>query len=90
MEIERLYKKIVELRDNDSDKFQVLSKHIQSMPDDMFEYILKRLEKQIEIVKKYEIEIRPAIDPFVSSELGIYRRLDDLELGELLDYPNAV
>ena len=89
MEIEKLYKKIVELRENKSDKFQVLSKHIQSMPEDMFEYILNRLEKQIEIVKQYGIEIRPAIDPFVSSELGIYRRLDDLELGELLDYPEC-
>lgn len=89
MEIKRLYEKIIELRDGNSKEYRVLSEYIQSIDEDMFENIINRLKKQIEIVEKYEIDIRPAIDPFVSSELGIYRRLDDLELGELLDYPKC-
>jgi hypothetical protein len=55
----------------------------------MFDYIIQRLIIQLKIVQKYNISVRPAIDPFVSSELGIYKRLDDLELGKLLDYPNC-
>lgn len=86
--IKQILEKIMEIREEKTES-KALENHIKRMDDEKFDYIIARLNKQIEIVEKYNPKIRPAIDPMVSSELGIYRRLDDYELGELLDYPKC-
>jgi len=76
--LKNLLYKIEKLRSGELEGFEVLKEHIQSL--DEFQY---------ELVEKYKPKVRPAIDPMVSTELGIYRRLDDFEIGKLLDYPEC-
>ncbi|EHP89675.1 DUF483 domain-containing protein [Methanotorris formicicus] len=82
--------KIMELREKgNNSEFNILGGYIKDMDEEKYNYIIFRLKKQIEIVEKYKPKVRPAIDPMVSMELGIYRRLDDYELGKLLNYPEC-
>ncbi|WP_423792332.1 DUF483 domain-containing protein [Methanocaldococcus indicus] len=83
-----ILKKVLKLRLGD-DKFKTLSNHVKNLDDALFSYIIKRLEIYESIVNKYKPKVRPALDPYVSSELGIYRRLDDKEIGEFLGYPEC-
>ena len=48
-----------------------ISLHIQNMEYEKYNFIILRLKKQIEIVKKYNPPVRPAMDPMVSSYLGL-------------------
>ncbi len=67
-----------------------ISSRIENMDDEKYSYILYRFKKQIEIVKKYSPKVRPAIDPIVSSELGVYSGLDfPEEYGRLMGYPEC-
>lgn len=86
--MEQILEKIMKVREGKTE-FKALENHVKRMDDERFDYIIARLKRQMEIVDKYDPKIRPAIDPMVSSELGIYRRLDDYELGELLNYPKC-
>ncbi|MBP2200806.1 hypothetical protein J3E07_000204 [Methanococcus voltae] len=88
MDIKYLYEKITNIESLE-DEFPILKSHITRMDPFLLEEVIGRLRKQIYIVDKYNPVVRPAIDPFVSSELGIYRRLDDIELGKLLNYPKC-
>lgn len=87
--MKEILKKIISAREGTSDLNSV-SFHIQNMDDEKYNYILYRLTKQIEIVKKYSPKIRPAIDPIVSSELKVYSGLDASdEYGLLMGYPKC-
>ena len=84
-----ILKKIIEARNGNSE-LDFLKARMQNMDDEKFNYIIYRLNRQIEIVKKYNPKVRPAIDPMVSSELGVYSGLDFPEgYGRLLNYPKC-
>ncbi|AEF96562.1 DUF483 domain-containing protein [Methanotorris igneus] len=87
--MKEILNKIQELRKKDSSNFKILGEYIKDLDEEKYNYIIFRLKKQIEIVEKYKPKVRPAIDPMVSMELGVYRRLDDYELGKLLNYPEC-
>lgn len=87
--LKNLLYKIEKLRSGELNEFKVLKEHIQSLDEFQYQQIVNRLKFQIEIVEKYKPKVRPAIDPVVSTELGIYRRLDDFEIGKLLGYPEC-
>jgi len=87
--LKNLLHKIEKLRAGELEGFETLKEHIQSLDEFQYQQIVERLKFQIEIVEKYKPKVRPAIDPVVSTELGIYRRLDDFEIGKLLDYPEC-
>ncbi|ADC69905.1 protein of unknown function DUF483 [Methanocaldococcus sp. FS406-22] len=87
--LKKLLYKIEKLRTGELEGFETLKEHIQSLDEFQYQNIVNRLKFQIEIVEKYKPKVRPAIDPVVSTELGIYRRLDDFEIGKLLDYPEC-
>ncbi|WP_457613891.1 DUF483 domain-containing protein [Methanocaldococcus sp.] len=87
--LKNLLNKIEKLRNGELEGFKILKEHIQSLDEFQYQQIIDRLKFQIEIVEKYNPKVRPAIDPVVSTELGIYRRLDDFEVGKLLDYPEC-
>ncbi|ACX72267.1 protein of unknown function DUF483 [Methanocaldococcus vulcanius M7] len=87
--LKNLLYKIEKLRNGELEGFNVLKEHIQSLDEFQYQQIIDRLKFQIEIVEKYNPKVRPAIDPVVSTELGIYRRLDDFEVGKLLNYPEC-
>jgi len=87
--IKEILNKITNARKGKSG-INTLNKIIQKMDDQKYEYILYRLNKQIEIVKKYNPSVRPAIDPYVSSELGVYGGLSNIEdYGALMNYPDC-
>jgi len=67
-----------------------ISLHIQNMEHEKYNFIILRLKKQIGIVKKYSPPVRPAMDPMVSSYLGVYSGLDfPEEYGLLMGYPKC-
>lgn len=52
--------------------------------------ILPRLEMELAIIKKHSPRVRPALDPYVSTQIGIFsRRFSDLEVGSFLGYPSC-
>lgn len=58
--------------------------------DDRLFDILPRLEIQLEIVRKYNPSVRPALDPYISSQIGVFSKIDpDLEIGHFLGYPEC-
>ena len=87
--MKEILKKITSAREGKSD-LNFIASRIQNMDDEKYNYIIYRLTKQIEIVKKYNPKVRPAIDPMVSSELGVYSGLDAPdEYGILMGYPKC-
>ncbi len=83
--LEEIYKRIIKVRE---DGCQDGPKSICRVDEFYFSQLMARLEKEIEIVNKYNPPTRPALDPLVSTELGIYRG-DDYEIGRLLGYPEC-
>jgi hypothetical protein len=52
--------------------------------------ILPRLEIQLGIIKKYDPPVRPAMDPYVSTQIGVFsKNFSDWEIGSFLDYPEC-
>ncbi|MCQ5336629.1 MAG: DUF483 domain-containing protein [Candidatus Methanomethylicia archaeon] len=52
--------------------------------------IPERLEIQSEIVKKYNPPVRPALDPYVSTQIGVFNKnFSDWEIGHFLNYPDC-
>ncbi|WP_456471713.1 DUF483 domain-containing protein [Methanocaldococcus sp.] len=86
--IEDIIKKIENLR-RGKGEFKTLKEHIMNLDDFQYNIIIERLKIEDEVVKKYNPKVRPALDPYVSSELGIYRRLNDIEIGKFLGYPEC-
>ncbi|AEH07431.1 DUF483 domain-containing protein [Methanothermococcus okinawensis] len=87
--MEEIFKRIIVAR-NGKSNLNFIGVHIENMDDEIYNYILSRLIRQIDIVKKYNPKVRPAIDPMVSSELGVYSGLDfPEEYGALMGYPKC-
>ncbi|HIQ38935.1 MAG TPA: DUF483 domain-containing protein, partial [Methanothermococcus okinawensis] len=88
--MEDILKRIISIRKNPENDLKNISLYIRNMDDDIYNLVISRLKKQIEIVKKYKPPVRPAIDPMVSSYLGIYSGLEFAEeYGKLLGYPRC-
>jgi len=88
--MEDILRRIISIRKNLDKDLKHISLHIQQMDDDIFNFIISRLKKEIEIVKRYNPPVRPAIDPMVSSYLGVYSRLEWAEeYGKLMGYPRC-
>jgi hypothetical protein len=72
-------------------EFPSFAEHIAKLfaEDRLFD-ILPRLEIQLQIVSKYDIPVRPALDPYISTQIGIFSKaFSDLETGHLLNYPDC-
>ena len=88
--MESILKRIISIRKNPVKDLKNISSYIQNLNDEIYNLIISRLKKEIEIVKKYKPPVRPAIDPMVSSYLGIYSGLEFAEeYGKLLGYPRC-
>ncbi|AXI25556.1 hypothetical protein CFE53_05220 [Methanofervidicoccus sp. A16] len=89
--MEDILKKIVSIRKNQEEEdLKNISHLIRNMDDEIYSLIISRLKKEIEIVKKYKPPVRPAVDPLVSSYLGVYSGLDFAEeYGMLMGYPRC-
>ncbi|MDD1776519.1 MAG: DUF483 domain-containing protein [Candidatus Methanomethylicus sp.] len=58
--------------------------------DDRLFDIMQRLETQVKIVFKYNPSIRPALDPYISTQIGIFsKEISDFEIGHFLNYPDC-
>jgi hypothetical protein len=52
--------------------------------------VLPRLEIQLEIIKRYNPPVRPAMDPYVSTQIGVFsKNFSDWEIGSFLGYPEC-
>ena len=88
--MEEILNRIISLRKNSDEDFKHISHHIQKMDEEVFNFVVSRLKKEIEIVKRYKPPVRPAIDPLVSSYLGVYSGLEFAEeYGKLMGYPRC-
>ncbi len=69
--------------------FPTLAAHIaRSFAEDRLFDVLPRLELQLKIVKIFDPPVRPALDPYSSTQLGILsKNFSDWEIGYFLDYP---
>ncbi len=69
--------------------FPSLAEHISRLFSKDYLYdVLPRLELQLKIVEDYDPPIRPALDPYSSTQLGIFNKnFSDWEIGLLLNYP---
>ncbi len=71
--------------------FPNLAEHISQLfiEDRLFD-IMPRLDLQQSLVKKYVPPVRPALDPYTSTQIGVFsKNFDDYETGHLLDYPDC-
>ncbi|MEJ8543444.1 DUF483 domain-containing protein [Methanothermobacter wolfeii] len=83
--LEKVYERIVRIRDDGCrDCLSVICR----MDDFQFNQLMSRLQLEIEITRKYNPPTRPALDPVISTELGVYRG-DDENIGRLLGYPEC-
>lgn len=72
-------------------EFPNLAEHIAQifLEDRLFD-ILPRLETQRELVMKWQPAVRPALDPYISTQIGVLsKNFDDYETGHFLDYPDC-
>ncbi len=72
-------------------KFPNFARHVAKLfrEDRLFD-ILPRLEVQLQIVGKFSLPVRPALDPYISTQIGIFsKHFDDYEIGRFLDYPEC-
>ena len=70
-------------------EFPSFAAHIARLfsEDRLFD-VMPRLEIQLEIIKKYDPPVRPAMDPYVSTQIGVFsKNFSDWEIGSFLDYP---
>ncbi len=59
------------------------------LEDRLFD-IMPRLEIYLKIIRKYNPQVRPAIDPYVSMQIGVFsKNFSDWEIGRFLGYPNC-
>ena len=80
----------IELARNGKSNINKLNEILQKMDSQKYIFLINRLNLQIEIVKKYNPPIRPALDPYISSELGVYNGLCEIEdNAKLMNYPSC-
>ncbi|MDI9643955.1 MAG: DUF483 domain-containing protein [Candidatus Verstraetearchaeota archaeon] len=68
-----------------------LASHISKLfqEDRLFD-VLPRLELQLSIVSRFSPPVRPALDPYTSTQIGIFSKsFSDYEIGSFLDYPEC-
>ncbi|MCX8181989.1 MAG: DUF483 domain-containing protein [Candidatus Methanomethyliaceae archaeon] len=72
-------------------EFPSLAEHIaRFFSSEYLHDVLSRLELQLRIVERYNPPIRPALDPYSSTQLGIFsKNFSDWEVGRLLKYPTC-
>lgn len=59
------------------------------LEDRLFD-VLPRLEVQLNIVGKFSPPVRPALDPYTSTQIGVFSKsFDDFEIGHFLGYPEC-
>jgi len=52
--------------------------------------VLPRLEVQLGIIRRYGPPVRPAVDPYVSTQIGVFsKNFSDWEIGSFLGYPDC-
>jgi len=52
--------------------------------------VLQRLEIQLGIIRRYDPPVRPAMDPYVSTQIGVFsKNFSDWEIGSFLGYPDC-
>jgi hypothetical protein len=52
--------------------------------------IMQRLELEMHLIDEYQPPIRPALDPYVSTQIGVFsKNFDDWEIGHFLSYPDC-
>ena len=71
--------------------FPRLAEHIATLFKEgrLFD-IIPRLELELKIVRKYNPTVRPALDPYVSTQIGIFSaNFNAWEIGSLLNYPEC-
>ncbi|MEN3017126.1 MAG: DUF483 domain-containing protein [Candidatus Methanosuratincola petrocarbonis] len=62
----------------------------QLFQEDRLFDVLPRLEIQLQIVRQFSPPVRPALDPYTSTQIGIFsKRFDDYEIGRFLGYPGC-
>ena len=83
--LEDIYERIVRIREGGC---RECLKVVCRMDDFQFNQLMSRLDLQIEITSRYSPPVRPALDPMISTELGVYRG-DDENIGRLLGYPEC-
>lgn len=72
-------------------RYQNFARHVAQLflEDRLFD-ILPRLEIQLQIVRHFSPPVRPALDPYTSTQIGIFsKRFNDYEIGEFLGYPEC-
>jgi len=72
-------------------KFPGFAAHISKLfREDRLYDILPRMEVELEIIKKYSPAVRPALDPYVSTQIGVFSgNFSDWEVGFFLGYPEC-
>ena len=72
-------------------EFPSLAEHIAKLfaEDRLFD-VLPRLEIQLQIAARYDLPVRPALDPYISTQIGIFSKtFSDMETGHFLNYPDC-
>jgi len=71
--------------------FPNFAAHIAKLfADDRLMGVLPRARLELELIKKTSPRVRPALDPFISTQLGVFsRNFSDWEVGHFLSYPDC-
>jgi len=71
--------------------FPSFAAHVaQLFSEDRLFDILPRLEIQLGIIRRYDPPVRPAMDPYVSTQIGVFsKNFSDWEIGSFLGYPEC-
>jgi hypothetical protein len=72
-------------------EFPSFAEHVAKLfVDDRLFDVLPRLDIQLHIAARYDLPIRPALDPYISTQIGIFSKtISDLETGHFLNYPDC-
>ncbi|MBM5805678.1 MAG: DUF483 domain-containing protein [Candidatus Verstraetearchaeota archaeon] len=71
--------------------FPSFAEHIAKLfsEDRLFD-VLPRLAIQLGIIRRYDPPVRPAMDPYVSTQIGVFsKNFSDWEIGSFLGYPDC-
>jgi hypothetical protein len=71
--------------------FPTFASHIAKLfSDDRLFDVIPRLEIELDIIIKHNPLVRPAMDPYVSTQIGIFsKNYSDWEIGGFLGYPDC-
>lgn len=71
--------------------FPTFASHVAKLfSDDRLFDVIPRLEIELGIIAKHNPPVRPAMDPYVSTQIGIFsKNYSDWEIGGFLGYPDC-